>query len=237
MNAPIAILVPILYIYFTNPYPMKLLLPLVILLTTLVFNTSSFSQAMEGKVEYQKGDKVAATIELPYSPDIVEEAIKDIMDQRGVKTDRSKGFDIFRNAKLKEGDPEISDLHFKVERKSRKEKESAVIYLLVARPNENVAVRTADDKYKLQEAKEFLNRISPSIEAYNLELVIKNQEGIVMKEQGKLQELQDDQKDLEKKIKGLQQKLEENKSEQKKQSDETVKQKSLLAGMQGRRRG
>ena len=216
---------------------MKMVLPLVMLGVTLILYTPSFSQAMEGKIEYQKGDKVAATLELPYSPDIVEEAIKNIMDQKGVRTDRSKGFDIYRNARLKEGDPEISDLHFKVERKSRKEKETAIIFLLIGRPNENVAVRTSDDKYKLQEAKEFLNRISPSIAAYNLELEIRNQESIVLKEEARLQNLQEDQRDLEKKIKNLQEKLESNKGEQRRQTEETVKQKAMLAGMQGRKRG
>lgn len=216
---------------------MKIFLPLAILVATIIIHTQTRAQAMEGKIEYQKGDKVAATIELPYNPDVVEEAIKDIMDQKGVRTDRSKGFDIFRNAKLKENDAEMSDLHFKVERKSRKDRESAIIYLLIGRPNENVAVRTADDRYKLQEAKEFLNRISPSIEAYNLELAIKSQEGVVIKEDGRLRELLEDQKDLEKKIKSLQQKLEENKADQKKQGDEATRQKSLLASMQGRRKG
>jgi hypothetical protein len=216
---------------------MKLLFPLVMLGVTTVLYTPVFPQAMEGKIEYQKGDKIAATLELPYSPDIVEEAIKGIMDKKGIRTDRSKGFDIFRNARLKEGDPEISDLHFKVERKSRKEKEAAVIYLLIGRPSENVAVRISDDKYKLQEAKEFLNRISPSISAYNMDLEIRNQESIVMKEEGRLQNLQEDQKDIERKIKNLQEKLEANKNEQRKQTEEAVKQKAMLAGMQGKRRG
>src|SRR5882724_338153 len=151
---------------------MKNLLPLAILLATTLISKFSISQesASEGKIEYQKGDKVAAVIEVPYSADVVEDAIKEYMDKQGLRPDHSKGFNIFHNVKPRIGDPEVSDLHFKIEKKSRKEKDVAIIYLLIGRPGENMSMRTGDDRYKIDIAKEYLNRMAPSIDAYNLEI-------------------------------------------------------------------
>jgi len=208
-----------------------------LLIALLAFNTArSQGYAAEGKIEYQKGDKIAAVLEMPYSTDVVEDAIKEYMDKQGLSRDHSKGFDVFRNAKPRIGDPEISDLHFRVEKKSRKEKEASVVYLLIGRPGENMSLRTGDDRYKIDVAKEYLNRMAPSIDAYNLELEIKSQEEIVKKAEKKKEDLEDDQKDLEKKIKNLQSKLEENKGTQKNQSDEVLKEKTALEMLKGKRR-
>jgi hypothetical protein len=218
---------------------MKNFTPLAILLAATLMGKTSLSQesASEGKIEYSKGDKIAAVIEMPYSADVVEDAIKDYMDKQGLKADHSKGFNVFHNAKPKIGDPEISDLHFKIEKKSHKEKDVAVVYLLIGRPGENMAMRTGDDKYKIDEAKEYLNRMAPSIEAYNLEIEIKTQEEVVKKAEKKKSDLEDDQKDLEKKIKNLQAKLDENKGDQKSQGDEVLKVKTVLEMLKGKRRG
>ena len=202
------------------------------------FSIAAFAQinAMEGKIEYQKGDKAVAIIELPYHPDVVEDALKDYMAKKGLKNDKSKGFYTYKSTKLTNADAENNDLYFKVERKSRRDKDVAIVYLLVGRPGENVALRATDDKYKIDEGREFLNAMVPSIEAYNLEVEIKQQEETVKKAEKKLTSLEDDQKDMEKKIKALQDKLEENKIEQKKQVEEVAKQKGALEAMLGRRK-
>jgi hypothetical protein len=185
--------------------------------------------ATEGEVEYSKGKKMAAVMELPYPPETVEQAIKDYMAKKGVKVNSSKGFNIFRSLKLKDGDPELSDLHFKVDRKSRKEKNVSVVHLMVGRPGENVALRTPDDRHKLTDAKEFLTGLAPVVEAHNLELDIAKQQELLGKEEKKLKSLQDDQKDLE-------DKLNANKTGQQKQLDEITKQKTILEAMFGRRK-
>src|SRR5437764_1239219 len=155
---------------------MKLIVPIFACITAIFLHTAVFSQSAEGKVEYQKGDKLVATLELPYSSDIVEDAIKEFMEKKGAKTDRNRGFSIFRNARLKENDNEMCDVHCKVERKAQKDKESCIVYVLIGRPGENIAVRTSDDRFKVSEAKELLNRMQPGIEAYNLNVEIKKQE-------------------------------------------------------------
>lgn len=185
--------------------------------------------AAEGEVEYGKGTKQAAAIEIPYPPATVEAAIKDYMAQKGVKPGKSKDFSVFRNVKLKDGDPELCDLHCKVVRKSRKEKNVSVVHLLVGRPGENVTLRTTGDRHKLNDAKEFLTNLVPVIEAHNLELDIAKQQELLNKAEKKLRGLQDDQKDLENKLNAI-------KTDQQKQLDEVTKQKSILEAMFGRRR-
>jgi hypothetical protein len=214
---------------------MKPSLPLQPLLLLLLFALPSFSQSKTGKVDYHKGDKMAATVDLPYDPSVVQEAIKDFLSKKCTKSDRAKGFDVYRYTKLHENDPELHDVHCKVESKGKKDNES-VVYLLIGRPGENMSVRTADDHYKHEEAKKLLNMMLPGIEAFKLESEIRDQEELVRKEEKKLSGLVDDQKDLEKRIKNLQDKLEENKLDQKKLADEAARQRSMLDNLRGRRK-
>lgn len=205
---------------------MKLSLPLPVLLLTSFLHTAVFSQSGEGKIEYQKGDKIAAVIELPYSSSVVEDGIKEYMEKKGAKTDRSKGFDVYRNAHVLMG--ELCDVHCKVERKIERDRESSIVYMLIGRPGENIGARPADDRFKVSEAKELLNNMAPSIDAYNLDVQIKQQQEQVKKAEKKLLNLKDDQYDLEKRVKNLQDKLASNKNDQLLQTEELNKQKDAL---------
>ena len=208
---------------------MKVSLPLMVLVTVISLSTPVFSQSGETTVEYQKGDRVAATIELPYAATVVEDAIKQYMEKKGGKSDHIKSFDVYRNTRLDENDPEIVDVHFKVDRKIQKERESTVIYLLLGRPGENIGARTIDDRFKVSDSKELLNRMAPYIDAFNLDVQIKKQEEVVKKSEKRLLNLKDDQYDLEKKLKVLQEKLAQNKNDQMVQTDELTRQKDALS--------
>jgi hypothetical protein len=196
--------------------------------TVISLSSPAFSQSGETKVEYQKGDKIAATIELPYSSDVVEDAINEYMEKKGGKSDHVKSFDVYRNTKLNEGEPEIVDVHFKVDRKIVKERESCVVYLLIGRPGENIGARTDEDRFKISDAKELLNRMAPYIDAYNLDVQAKKQGEVVKKSEKRLLNLKDDQYDLEKKLKALQDKIAQNKNDQQLQTDDLNRQKDAL---------
>jgi hypothetical protein len=217
---------------------MKRTLPLLLVLALIVGSSRTNAQviATEGKVEHTKGDKVAATIELPYPVEEVEAAIAEHFSKKGGKSDKSKGFQIFRSMKLRDEDVELNDLHFKVERKSRKEKDISIVYLLVGRPSENVGLRSSVDRHKIDEAKQFLSQLTPSVESHHLEKQIGDQEEVMKKASRKQLALIDEQKELEEKIKNLQQKLEQNKIDQQKQSEELTRQQGVLDAMKGRRK-
>jgi len=210
---------------------------LVIALMLLTGRSLSFAQpvATDTRVEYQKGDKAAAVIELPYSPDVVAASIKDNMLKKGVKEEKSKGFQIFRGARLNPTDGEVVDMYFKVDRKSRKDNNTSLVYLIIGRPNENVALRTGDDAYKVDDAKTYLNTMTPDVDAYNLEVNIAQQEDVIKKAEKKLNSLQDDQRDYEKKISNLNEKLTQTKRDIDVQTAEVSKQKAARDAMLSRR--
>ncbi|MFT3826879.1 MAG: hypothetical protein QM731_23345 [Chitinophagaceae bacterium] len=212
----------------------RLSLLLLISLCTIT-NIFAQSRASEGKVDYQ-GKKTAAIIEVPYASDVVEDAIKENMAARGIKGTSTRGFTVYRNSKVTHDRDEQGDFYFKVERKSRKDKDVSIVSLIVGRPGENIGVRTETDDHYLQEGKSFLNDILPSVEAYKLEVDIKEQDESVTTANKKLQSLIKDSVDLDAKIKGLQQKMEENKTARQAQSEEIVKQQGVLDAMRGRRK-
>jgi hypothetical protein len=196
-------------------------------------NASAQTTATEAKVDYNKSKKVAAVIELPYPPEIVEEAIRDHLTSKGNKADKSKGFYLFRGTKLRDEDLSASDVYFKVERKSRREKDVSVVYLITGNPNENITA-AGNERHKIEEGKAFLNGIAPVVESHNHNRNIANQEESVRKLEKKSKKLQEDQLELEKRIRELQNKLEGNKLEQEKQTEEIEKQKAILESMRAK---
>jgi septal ring factor EnvC (AmiA/AmiB activator) len=107
----------------------------------------------------------------------------------------------------------VADLYFKVVRKSRNDENASIVYLIMGRPNENVALRTADDAYRIQDAKAFLATLHPKAESYDLERNISRNEDNFKKSEKKLKDLQDDRKRLDKKIQEQEEELNRLKSE------------------------
>ena len=209
---------------------------LVLIAVVVITIVKAQPQAFEATTDFQKTTQPAAIIELPYSESIVEKAVSDYMNRKGMKGNDSKGFKVFRNYKLRDTQDYMSDLYFKIERKSRKEKDLTVVSLVVGKASEDVKARVSPDNSTLDGAKDLLKDMVSSIDAYSLEVQIKDQEETVKKTQRKYDGLIDDQKDYEKKIKNLQDKLEENRKDQLKQQDEVKKQQSLLETLKGKRK-
>ncbi|GAC1452139.1 MAG: hypothetical protein NVSMB7_14820 [Chitinophagaceae bacterium] len=193
-------------------------------------------QATEGTAEFQKTTQPAAIIELPYAANVVEKAIADYMLQKGSKGNDTKGFKTFRGYKLRDSQDYTSDLYFKIDRKSRKEKDITVVSLIVGKNGEDVKTRSAPGNSGIDGAKDLLNDMVASIDAYNLELQIQDQDDVVKKAQKKYDGLVDDQKIYEKKIKNLEDKIEQNKRDQEKQQEEMKKQQDTLEMLRGKRK-
>jgi hypothetical protein len=211
---------------------------LLLLSLTIIIKTDAWSQAFATKVEYQKTQQPAAGISLPYASGTVEDAVKDYMAKRGYKSADSKGFTVFRGARLDSTDTDLSDLYFNVDHKSRKEKDIALITLLPAKKNEDILTRSqTDSSYTamIEKAKSFLNNLAPYIEAHHVQLQINSQTEVLQKAQKKMNGLLSDQNDLNKKIRRLQDDSAQNKKDQVKaaadiqanvNADDKTKQKS-----------
>lgn len=195
---------------------------LLFIIGLVAFRLSTFSQAQayEGKLDYQKTLQQVAIIEVPYKDGIVGDAIKDYLAKKGLKGSSSKGFDVFRGAKLDDADADASDLYFKIDRK-KKDKDYTVISLLATKVNQDILTRPATDSTgQIDKAKVFLNNLVPYIDAHNTDVEIGKQQEVLKKTQKKLNGFISDSTDLEKKIRNLLADQAQNKSDILKQTNE-----------------
>ena len=163
------------------------------------------AQAYEGSVQYDKKKQAAIMIDYSYPSKAVENAIIQRMEKLGYHAkeekgilNRDKGFFVFKNAYITDITIDKIDYIIKVERKSRKESEEAILYLIMNKEGGNAMDKM--DAYDIGRAKSFLNNMLPDIEAANLELLIKAKEEMVAKAEKKLKNLQADKLELENKI-------------------------------------
>ncbi len=209
----------------------QVLLPTLLIATIY---TSTAQEPTEGKVNYHKKDVPAAIIELPYRSDVVENAIKDYLYRKGVKGGTYNDFTVFKGVKLHDGDNENSDVYFKVDKKSNKEKDATIVYLFTTRSNEEPATLEAED-LAVYTSKDLLKEMVSPIGTYNLGVEIDQQDASVKRAIKKYESLEDDGRDIEKKIKKLQDDLDQNRRNLTRQKDEIENQKKVLETLKGRK--
>jgi hypothetical protein len=193
----------------------------------LGFASSSFAQAMDGNIEFNKTAAPGASVEIAVKSDVAESAIKDKMNTLGYKSSSFKGFYVFRNFIDTSVNSQPVDLFLKVDRKSRGEKDKSIVQMVTA-IRDSVVVSPG--------AKMFLNKLIPHTEAYNLNLDISAQEEVVTKNQKKFDNLVDDSVSLVKKIKNLTEDLANNRNKRQEQQKEVEKQKAVLETLKSRRK-
>jgi hypothetical protein len=209
---------------------------IILLLSILVTSVFVYGQAYEGAVQYQKGLQPAAVIELPYPPSIVNAAMDNYLSKKGKsRSNDIKGFSTFRNTQPLQNDSVNADLYFKTERKSRKEKEITMVSLLVLPAD--AQTKTSNLHYlAMTDAKNYLNDLTLAIEAYNLELTIKDQNDALIKAEAKYKSLASEGEDLENKRMAIEKKIADNKNDQQLQLKEIENQKQKLTQGVGQRK-
>lgn len=202
----------------------------------LFVSAITFAQApMKTTAEYngQKYPCYIATFNLP--PEETEKVLKDKMKSQGYNPEKSKGFLVYRNVKLNDLDMDQNqDVLFKIERKSRKEKDQSEVTMIAAKTGEIPSEKVKGAKIVAEvttpvNSVTFLNSFQPEINmaAYNLE-VGKLTDDVAKAEKAQ-ENLKKDQEKLEKKIKDLEDDLEVNKKDQQKQTEEIARQRKILA--------
>jgi outer membrane murein-binding lipoprotein Lpp len=88
----------------------------------------------------------------------------------------------------------------------------------------------------MEDAKDYLNGLETTINAYNLELTIKDQNDAVIKAEAKYKNLASEGEDLESKRAGLEKKIADNKNDQQLQLKEIENQKQRLTQWVGQRK-
>ncbi|MGN6491840.1 MAG: hypothetical protein ACTHLE_07575 [Agriterribacter sp.] len=206
-----------------------------LLLVLLISSTISFAQVSEGTIEFDKVKRTVKKMEINNEPEIVEQAIKNKMAKAGYKPKESKGWLIFKGVNDKEISDEPCDLHVKVDRKSRKEKEVSVVHFFISKPDDHASPALMAGSLLASEG--FYSQVSAHSTAHKLEKDIQAQEEATKKAEKKYDDLVKDQASLEKKIKSLQDDLESNKQKQQSQSQEVENQRKILEQLKARRNG
>ena len=183
---------------------------------------NSYGQVYESKIDYNKTSQAAVVAEYKYSEEIVQKTLRDKLERMGYKIRNTRGFLVITNAVISSISSKPMDYAFKVERKSKREKDIALLSVIV---KENEVNATADNSEKL---KSFLSELIPYIEATNVDFMVNEQYAAVVKSQKKLKSLQDDQNSLERKVRYLQDDLKRNAKDQDDLQKEILRQQEVL---------
>lgn len=211
------------------------------LLVILTFSTAALSQAYEGSIEYNKKKQPAIVIEYAYSPDATENAFVQKMEKLGYHAKEAKGiftsdkgFRNYKGAIINDISSSSMDYVVKVEKRSRKNKDESILYLILLKDGNN-ALFSGDADLQIK-AKSFLNELQPDVEASDLELQINAQQETINKAQKKLKSLKDDQASMEKKIKSLQDDIVKNLKEQENTQKDIESQNKTMDLLKGKRK-
>ena len=210
----------------------------------LMFLSTSFllhAQAYEDKIEYNKEKQACLVMEYNFPPLAVENAIISKMNKLGYKGkeergvfNKDRGFRVYKDAMISDISSTRYNYVINVDRKSRKDDESAVLYIIIMKDDGNALSRLNTED--LGKAKSFLYNLIPDIEAENLELQIIAQEDVVGKAEKRLKTLQSDKEDMEKRVKKLQDDIKQNEKDQEKQNAEIESQRKALDALKAKRK-
>lgn len=213
---------------------------LLLLMATFV-GVVSYSQAYESSIEYNKKKQNAYTIDYSYPAEALENAIVSKIEGMGYKGktekglfNKDKGFIVFKSAFINDISDQAMDYIVKVEQKSRKDKNTSVLYMIVDK--DGMDASPTFDSDVVRKIKNFLESLQPDVEAANLELQINDQQDVVTKAEKKLKNLKDDQASMEKKIKNLQDDLKKNGKDQEDAQKDIENQKVALEALKGKRK-
>lgn len=206
-----------------------------ILIVSVIISRLVFSQSpMPTTAEYNGQKYPCYIMEYNLPPEETKDVIVNKLKSEGYNAGKSKGYLVYRNTRLKNLDPnEPQDVFFKIDRKSRKEKDKSIVTMITAKsgtiPEEKVkGAKTVATIEPSANSVAFLNSFQSNINLSAYNLAVSNQQDVVDKSEKKLKNLQDDQSKMEKKIKNLQDDLSKNKKDQQNQTEEIAKQKTIL---------
>jgi hypothetical protein len=141
------------------------------------------AQSVNSTVSFNKIDRPALMLTVPYKESVAEGAIVENLKKTGYdaetkgklfwKQNKVNGFYTFKSVNL---NGNLVDLYFKVDQKSRK-LDQTNMYLLVSKGEENFVGR--DDTAVYNSAKRFLDGFVTETASYKLQLDIKAQEETV----------------------------------------------------------
>ena len=201
----------------------------------ICMSTASIAQSHAETVEYQKINREAIVTEIPFSEKTITAAILDTLQKLGYKGKDSKEFTVYKGVTLPVFGKRSYDLYFSVDRKSKKEKESSLVTLLISREFDNFITAKSDPDV-MENGKTFMDSLRNIVAVYDLEQQIVEQEDVIKKNDKKLQGLIDDGEEYEKAKKKLEDKIETNKKDRAKQKSDNDLQAKVLETLKAKRK-
>ncbi|MFM7645561.1 MAG: hypothetical protein ACKO41_02495 [Sphingomonadales bacterium] len=178
---------------------------LLLLVLACSLHGSVWSQVYEGTAEYDKKKMAAFIAEFSYPSAAVENAIFKRFAKLGYRPreekgilNKDKGFKVFEGSIMPDITEGQADFLIKVESRSRKGSEDAVLTLMITQGGE--ALGRGVSASRADKVKDYLRGLNPDVIAESLELDIKAQEEAIVKAERKLESLKKDQADLERKM-------------------------------------
>ena len=196
---------------------------LFLIVSISILTTCACAQSSPTIVKYNKTSKPALMLSLPYTEEIAEGAIVQKLKEIGYnpeskgslfwKKNTIDGYYVFKGVALRDLNGEVVDLYFKVDRKSKKDKDQSYIYMMVSKGDEQfISEETQPLIYS--SSTRFLNGFTEYGASYKMDVDIKNQDDAVQAAQKKYTRLRDDEADFVKKITDLESKLKNNREQQ-----------------------
>lgn len=199
------------------------------------------AQAKEGTIEYRKKKQPCVYMHYNYPPDALENALMDKLARMGFKSreekgmfNKDKGFNIFKEATLADISPGKYDFVVNIERKSKKESDESVLYLLIFNNDDNALPNLS--RGELDKAKSFLENLTPDVEAAHIDILVAAQTEVITSAEKKLKQLQTDSVELQKKLMKLQEEILNNSKAQETQLKEVTTQKEILDAIRNRKK-
>lgn len=208
---------------------------MIIAASLFFYCTNASAQARTVTTEYQKSMQPAVQVEVPYEEKTVANSLIEKFEKKGYKAKESKGYITFKGVRLSELGSGEYDLYFKVDRKSRQQKDVSTVTLLISSGYEKF-VSESDNPDLYNNAKSLLNEHIGASAALDLENQIKEQEEVNKKADRKLADLAEDSTNLQKKKVKLDQDILDNSKKQELQRAEIEKQKQISEKLAARRK-
>lgn len=198
--------------------------------------TVSIAQTRATTTDYQKVSRPALVNDaVPFPAKTVENAIEDAFSKMGYKGTSSKGFTVYKGAKLAELGSGTYDFYFMADKKSRNDKENSIVTMMISK-GFDAFISESSDEAVFGKARIYLDSLRNMLAAYDLEQQIVVQEEEVKKMDKKNTSLQDEGKDLLKKRRKLEDEIDDNNKAQEKQVKELEKQRQILDVMKAKRK-
>ncbi|HTB52863.1 MAG TPA: hypothetical protein VK718_08820 [Ferruginibacter sp.] len=196
--------------------------------------THSFSQAIVTITDYQKAQEPAIQYEIPYPEATVTKALEDTLEKQGYKGKDSKGYTLYRDVRSSAIGPDTYNLYFRIDHKSKNEKETSIVTLMITK--DDIFISEATDMDIVTNAKAYLQNLKPIVQAYDLEQQISSQIDAVRKADKKLGDLRSDSTDIAKREAKIQLQIQDNISSIAAQKADIERQKLILETLKAKRK-